>query len=233
MKHIHLNKIKSYESNHKIMNLFSSNEIEMIKNLYSLLPIKVFNKKQNIIKKVWEQDFNTELDKIYFSRIRDAIGDFTMDTMTSKSGKDYYGLFHESFSPLKIHVDTGFDEQAIIYKQIVTPLSSIGETVFFKKRWYGKSTTFTIDKDELEEKVNPDQNDRSSKHIGSSNFDKLQHQKYLSHIDINNLKGLEIDFVYKWKIGETLIADRSHVHCSSSNIGKKKLGLTTFTKKIK
>ena len=232
MKHIHLDKIKSYESNHKIMNLFSSNEIEMIKNLYSLLPIKVFNKKQNIIKKVWEQNFNTELDKIYFSRIRDAIGEFAMDTMTSKSGKDYYGLFHESFSPLKIHVDTGFDEQAIIYKQIVTPLSSLGETVFFKKRWYGKSTTFTIDKDELEEKINPDQNDRSSKHIGSLNFDKLQHQKYLSHIDINNLKGLEIDFVYKWKIGETLIADRSYVHCSSSNIGKKKLGLTTFTKKI-
>jgi hypothetical protein len=231
MKHIHLDKIKSYESDHKILNLFSNKEIEMIKKLYSLLPIRVFNKKQNIIKKIWEQDVNKELDEIYFNKIRKAIGDFVMDTMVSKSGKNYYGIFHESFSPLKIHVDTGFDENAIIYKQLVTPLSSIGETVFFKKRWYGKSTTFTIDEEELKTKINPDQNERSSKHIGSFDFDKLQHQKYLSHIDINNLKGLEIDFIYKWKVGETLVVDRSCIHCSSSNIVDKKLGLTTFTKK--
>ena len=54
---------------------------------------------------------------------------------------------------------------------------------------------------------------------------------YLSHIDINNLKGLEIEMVYNWKIGETLVMDRTHIHCASSNIVGKKLGLTTFTKK--
>ena len=37
--------------------------------------------------------------------------------------------------------------------------------------------------------------------------------------------------VYEWKIGETLIVDRTHIHCASSNIVGKKLGLTTFTKK--
>jgi len=231
MRHEHLDKIKSYESDHKILNVFSMNEIEMIKDLYFLLPVKIFNKKQNIIKKVWEQNFNKELDKIYFKRIKEAIGDFAMDTLTSESGKDYYGIFHESFSPLKIHVDTGFDKHAIIYKQVITPLSPIGDTVFFNKRWYGKSTTFEIDKDELSEKINPDQNDRSSEHIGLNDFDKSLHKKHLSHIDINNLKGLKIDFIYKWKIGETLIVDRSPLHSSSSNIGKKKLGLTTFTKK--
>ena len=66
MRHEHLDKIKSYESDHKILNIFSMNEIEMIKDLYFLLPVKIFNKKQNIIKKVWEQNFNKELDKIYF-----------------------------------------------------------------------------------------------------------------------------------------------------------------------
>ena len=55
--------------------------------------------------------------------------------------------------------------------------------------------------------------------------------KYLSHIDINNLKGMEIEYVYNWKVGESLIVDRSHIHCSSSKIKHKKLGLTTFTKK--
>lgn len=231
MKHIHLDKIKSYESNYKVENIFSENEIKKIQSLYDDLPIRVFNKNQNIIKKVWEQGYNHELDKIYIERINQAIGDFSMDTLSSKSGKDYYGIFHESFSPLKLHVDTGFDENAIIYKQIITPLSPIGETVFFKNRWYGKSTSFTIDKEELKVKTKPDQNDRSSDHLGSFDFDKTLHKKYLSHIDIKNLQGLEIDFLYKWKIGETLIVDRSHIHCSSANIIEKKLGLTTFTKK--
>ena len=62
-------------------------------------------------------------------------------------------------------------------------------------------------------------------------FDKAIHRKYLSHIDIHNLKGLKVELIYQWKVGETLIIDRSHIHCSSSNIVNKKLGLTTFTKK--
>ena len=57
------------------------------------------------------------------------------------------------------------------------------------------------------------------------------HKEHLSHIDINNLKGLEIEMIYNWKIGETLIMDRSHIHSASSKINQKKLGLTTFTKK--
>ena len=154
-----------------------------------------------------------------------------MDTLKSKSGEDYYGLFHESFLPLPLHVDSGFDEETIIYKQVITPLIGPGDTMFFKKRWYGRSTTFTIDKDELNYKPKQGQNDRSCGHLGSKEFDKEIHKKYLTHIDINNLKGMEVEMIYEWKIGESLIVDRTHIHCSSSRIKEKKLGLTTFTKK--
>ena len=154
-----------------------------------------------------------------------------MDTLRSENGEDFYGLFHESFSPLPLHVDSGFDEKAIIYKQAVTPLSPFGDTVIFKNRWYGRSTSFTIDKEELKFTPKPEQNDRSSDHLGNEEFDKEIHQKYLTHLNINNLKGLKVELIYNWKVGETLIMDRSHIHCSSSRIKKKKLGLTTFTKK--
>ena len=154
-----------------------------------------------------------------------------MDTLKSESGEDFYGIFHESFSPLTLHVDSGFDENTIIYKQIITPLYSFGGTVFFKNRWYGKSTSFTVDKDELNFKPGPGQNFRSNKHLGDEEFDKKTHAKYLSHININNLKGLEVDFIYNWKVGETVIVDRTHIHCATSNIENKKIGLTTFTKK--
>ena len=231
MKHIHIDKIKSLEGPPKKVNIFSEKEIKMIKELYEMLPERTYNKQQDIRKKVWEQNYNKELDKIYFSKLRDVLGDFKMDNLKSESGDDYYGLFHESFRPLPIHVDSGFDEKDIIYKQVVTPLTPDGDTIFFKKRWYGRSTSFTIDPEELKFEPKADQNDRSNQHLGNKEFDKEIHKKYLTHIDINNLKGMEIEFIYEWKLGESLIIDRSHVHCASTRISHKKLGLTTFTKK--
>ena len=231
MQHIYLDKIKSYESSPKIVNIFSPKEIEMIQQLYADLPERIFNKKQNIRKKTWKQNYNKELDKIYLDKIKDVLGDFKMDSLISETGEDFYGLFHESFSPLPLHVDSGFNENDIIYKQVVTPLSSFGDTVVFKNKWYGRSASFTIDPEELKFNPNSEQNDRSCKHLGDEEFDKEVHQKYLTHIDINNLKGLKIELIYKWKIGETLIMDRSQIHSSSSRIKEKKLGLTTFTKK--
>ena len=230
MKHSFLDQIYNNESKPRIVKIFSEKEIKMIQKLYTILPEKVFNKKQNIRKKAWIQNYNKELDQIYFNKLKDVLGDFKMDNLKSESGEDYYGLFHESFSPLKLHVDSGFQEKDIIFKQVVTPLSS-GETVIFKNKWYGKSTSFTIDKDELKFKPGSEQNDRSSEHLRSEEFDKEIYQKYLTHENINNLKGLKVELIYKWKVGETLIMDRSHIHCSSSNINGKKLGLTTFTKK--
>jgi hypothetical protein len=231
MDHIFLEKIKNFESSPKIVQIFSEKEIKTIQELYENLPERTFNKKQNVKKKVWIQNYNKELDQVYLNKIKEIIGDFKMDTLKSESGEDYYGLFHESFSPLPLHVDSGFDEKDIIYKQVVTPLSTFGDTVIFKNRWYGRSTSFSIDKQELSYKPKPGQNDRSSKHLGKKEFDKEIHKKYLSHIDINNLKGLEVEMIYSWKVGETLIMDRSHIHSSSSRIKYKKLGLTTFTKK--
>ena len=231
MKHVHLDEIKSLESPPKKVNIFSEKEIKMIRELYEDLPERVYNKKQNIRKKVWIKNYNKELDKIYFNKIKDVLGDYKMDNLKSETGEDYYGIFHESFSPLKLHVDSGFEEKSIIYKQVVTPLSPVGDTVIFKNKWYGKSTNFTIDQNELKHKPELGKNDKSNKHLGEEKFDQEIYNKYLSHEHIDNLKGLKIEMIYKWKLGETLIMDRSHIHCSSSNIKEKKLGLTTFTKK--
>jgi len=232
MKHLHLDKIKSLESSPKKVNIFSEKEIKMILDLYNALPVTTFNKKQNVVKKAWLKDYNKELDKIYFNKLKDVLGDYKMDSLKSpETGDDYFGLFHESFSPLSLHVDSGFNEHTIIYKQVLTPLIGPGDTIFFTKKWYGKSTTFTIDKNELSYKPQPGQNDRSNEHIGEKDFDKNLHKKHLNHIDINNLKGLEIETIYNWKIGESLIIDRTHLHCASSKINNKKLALTTFTKK--
>ena len=146
-----------------------------------------------------------------------------------------YGLFQESYNPIGLHIDGGFNYEDQIYKQSLVPLTSKGSTVIFKNRYYGKSTNFTIDKKELEfKKLNYGQNISSSDHLGmfgSKPFDENIHKKYLNHEKIENLVGLEVELIYEWELGSMLIFDRTNMHCSSSVIEGKKIGLTTFTKK--
>ncbi len=152
-----------------------------------------------------------------------------MDNPKSKEGFESLGLFQESFMPVSLHVDAGFDFNKIIYKQTLLPLSDKGETIIFKNRFYGCATTFSVDPKELSASG---YNKRSSEHIKLYNgkeFDKEIHEKYLKHEQLDNLRGLEVDFIYKWSLGDLLIFDRSNLHCSSCNIKNKKLGLTTLT----
>ena len=93
------------------------------------------------------------------------------------------------------------------------------------------STTFSINEKELAAKG---YNKRSSEHIDLYNkkpFDQTIHKKFLNHEEIENLKGLEVEMIYKWCPGEILIFDRTSLHCSSSNLSGKKIGFTTSTLK--
>ena len=231
-----ISEIKKLESEPKIIkNLFNKEEIDEFLNLYKSLPITVHNKKQNVIKKRWLQGFNKKLEKIFYDRLQNEIGNFKMDNLKDENGKDILGLIQESYAPIGLHVDGGFELNNQIYKQSLIPLTSVGSTVIFKNRYYEGSTSFTQDPDELKKKdLKYGQNKRSNIHLklyGDKPFDKNIHQKYLQHEDINNLKGLEVELIYEWEVGSMLIFDRTHLHCSSSIIEGKKIGIATFTKK--
>ena len=231
--HKFLEKIKKFETRPRVINNFlNTEEVKLFKKLYEELPIEINNKRQKIIKKKWSVEFNKELQIRYTQKLKEVIGDYEMDNPEAKDGSKSLGLFQESFMPVTLHVDTGFDFEKIIYKQTLLALSEVGETVVFKNRFYGCSTTFSIDSKELAAKG---YNKRSSEHLnlyGKHDFDQEIHKSYLSHEDINNLKGLEVDLIFKWKVGDLLIFDRSHLHCSSKNINQKKLGFTSSTRKI-
>ena len=230
------NEIKKSESAPKIIkNLFSGSEINEFLKLYHDLPVTVHNKKQNVIKKRWLQGYNKDLENLFCERLKKEIGDFKMDNLKADDGKDIYGLFQESYAPIGLHVDAGFNLENLIYRQTLIPLTSVGSTVIFKNRFYGESTNFTLDPNELEKKkLTYGQNKRSAEHLsmfGSKPFDKENYEKYLKHEKIENLAGLEVEFIYEWEVGSMLIFDRTQLHASSSKIEGKKIGLTTFTKR--
>ena len=234
--HKQLEKIKEFQGKPKVIkNIFNKEEIEKFINLYNELPTTIHNKKKNVIKKRWLVEYGKDLERLFYKRLKNEIGDFKYDNLKTDNGKEILGLFQESYNPIGLHIDGGFNFEDLIYKQTLVPLSSVGSTVIFKNRYYGKSTSFTIDKKELEIKdLKYGQNLRSSEHLslfGKKPFDKELHQKYLNHEKIENLNGLEIELIYEWEVGSILIFDRTNLHCSSSVIKGKKLGLTTFTKK--
>ena len=212
-----------------IKKILTNSQIKKIKKLYKILPVEINNKRQKIIKKKWISSFCTDMQKMLIKKIKRKIGNFKLDNPRNNNGLSSFGLFQESYKPVNLHADTGFDLNKIIFKQFLLPLSSKGETVIFKNRFYGCSTTFSIDPRELKAKG---YNKRSSEHLKifkGKKFDKKKHNKYLKHENINNLKGLEIDMVYKWKLGEILVWDRTQLHCSSSNLKNKKIGFTILT----
>ena len=234
--HKNIEKIKKLEGSPQVIkNLFSKNEIDKFMELYQKLPTTVHNKKQNVIKKRWLKSFNEELENLFYKKVKNEIGDFKMDNLKDENNEDILGLFQESYNPIGLHVDAGFNLDEIIFKQTLIPLTPKGSTVIFKNKFYGSSTNFTIDENELKIKdLKYGQNIRSSAHIEmyeKKNFNKEDHEKYLKHEKLDNLSGLEIDLVYEWELGSILIFDRTRLHCSSSKIDGKKIGLTTFTKK--
>ncbi len=231
-----IEKIKKSESPPKVIkNLFDKTEIEKFLKLYKDLPITVHNKKQNVIKKRWLQGYSDELENLFCQRLKKEIGDFKMDNLQDDEGKDIFGLIQESYAPIGLHVDGGFEIKNQIYKQSLIPLSSVGSTIIFKNRFYGGSTNFTQDPEELnKKKLGYGQNKRSAEHLklyGNKPFDKDIQEKYLKHENLENLRGLEVELIYEWEIGSMLIFDRTHLHCSSSIIEGKKIGIATFTKK--
>ena len=231
-----INKIKLLEGAPKIIKKFlTKDEIGKFKTLYKNLPTTVHNKKQNVIKKRWLKDYSEELEALFYKKVKDEIGDFKMDNLKDENNDDILGLFQESYNPIGLHVDAGFNLNEIIFKQTLIPLSPKGSTVVFKNKFYGNSTNFTIDKNELMIKdLKYGQNFRSSEHLKlfeNKPFDEQNHKKFLKHEKIENLSGLEVDLVYEWELGSILIFDRTRLHCSSSLIEGKKIGLTTFTKK--
>ena len=226
-----IDEIKKNESKPFVVsNFLDQNDLSLFQKLYAELPLEIDNKRQKIKKKKWSNNFYPDLQKKYSEKLKSIIGNFSMDNPETKENLKSLGLFQESYMPVTLHVDTGFDFEKVIFKQTLLPLSESGETVIFKNRFYGCSTTFSIDPKELSAKG---YNKRSSEHLniyGQKSFDKKIHQKFLGHENIDNLKGLEVSLIYKWKLGDLLIFDRTNLHCSSSNIKIKKLGFTTSTK---
>ena len=69
--HTQIEEIKKNEGSPKIIrNIFSKKEINDFVELYKKLPITVHNKKQNVTKKRWLNEYGKELEKLFYERLK-------------------------------------------------------------------------------------------------------------------------------------------------------------------
>ena len=113
--HKNIDKIKKLESPPKVIkNLIDNDNIEKFFNLYRDLPTTVHNKKQNVIKKRWLKNYSEELEKLFYEKVKNEIGDFKMDNLKDENNEDILGLFQESYNPIGLHIDGGFNFNDLI-----------------------------------------------------------------------------------------------------------------------
>ena len=130
--HKFIDKIKSFEEKPFVINNFvDEDEIKIFQSLYDKLPIEINNTRQKIIKKKWAEDFYIDLQKKYIEKLSSFLKDFKMDNPETKDSKKSLGLFQESFLPVSLHVDAGFDFEKIIGLQ--NTLNFIMEKILIKK----------------------------------------------------------------------------------------------------
>ncbi|MDC3171601.1 hypothetical protein OA856_01030, partial [Pelagibacteraceae bacterium] len=86
-------------------------------------------------------NWKSEIKEIILDKIKNELGCFKI------SETEFPPHFFTVNFPTRIHADTGRDENAQIYKQImipleITPQGNESHTILFKNRWYGPASFF-------------------------------------------------------------------------------------------
>ena len=83
--HKYIEKIKKNESKPLVLrNIFDKDQIEKFLKLYEELPVTVHNKKQNVIKKRWLSTYGKELERLFYKKLSNEIGEFKYDNLKTE-----------------------------------------------------------------------------------------------------------------------------------------------------
>ncbi|MDC3304915.1 hypothetical protein OAV13_00170 [bacterium] len=126
-----------------------------------------------------------------------------------------------------LHADTSDGNQETLDKNIIIPLdfSQDSHTIIFKNKWLYSDVKFY----NSENTENGDIT-LATEFDNNISIDKETHDRYLKHVDYINTKGLIIEYVYNWKLGDVFSFDRQHIHCAGY-LNEPKKSIIIFTRK--
>lgn len=126
-----------------------------------------------------------------------------------------------------IHADTRDGNQETLDKNVIIPLSfsENSHTIIFKNKWLYSDVKFYNSENTESGDIT-----LSTEFDCNKSIDKETYDKYLRHVDYNRTKGLTVEYVYKWKLGDVFSFDRQHLHCAGY-LTKPKKSIIIFTGK--
>ena len=124
-----------------------------------------------------------------------------------------------------IHADTSDGNQETLDKNVIIPFDEDAHTVIFKNKWLYSDVKFYDS-----EKTATGEITHATEFDTSKNIDKETYNKYLKHVDYNKTKGLTIEYVYKWNLGDVFSFNRQYIHCPGY-LTKPKKSIIIFTRK--
>ena len=151
-------------------------------------------------------------------------------------------FFNNISSRFAVHVDSGLGEAyQSVYQTMIVPLAVAGDvgTVFFKNYWTERCSKFTKkpSKDAALYQANGDLKNqsisdyRNIQGYSGRPFNLDAYNRYLSHLDYDDLEGLELDCYVPWTPGDVIVFPREQLHAASSGT-LPKLGISIFTNRI-
>ena len=203
--------------------------INLIQNVVSQKEI------ETLISWMYEQDHYFDNRTRSFGKLVDIEkGDWPRDLVFSileKAGisqnLDLVLFIEQKENCFGIHADTSDGNQETLDKNVIIPLdfNEDSHTVIFKNKWLHSDVKFYNSENTKNGDITLVTEFDSNKSV-----DKGIYNKYLKHVDYNKTKGLTIEHIYKWGLGDVFSFDRQHVHCSGY-LTKPKKSIIIFTRK--
>lgn len=163
------------------------------------------------------------IKELLHTKLQDYIGNYQLD----------FFAWQEAIIPWNIHADLRWYADKIPHKVILIPLDVIDETgewattysLTFKQRNYLRSFGKRFqEKSKLgnhkQKWLRPIDHPNVEGCIEGYSIDKETWREYLSHIPYENIEGLEIDKIYKWEPGSTVIWDANQLHCADNFLAR-------------
>jgi len=211
--------IKKYESEPIYLeNFFSKNDIDTILNWYEL---SSDDENLNTYRLEDKNKHNNDKTNIPQNEIKLNVVNFLKQKINPIINKNnnlnisYDIAFHANKKAYGIHTDSGYDQNEFIYKQgiiplIIRPTKATTHTILLEQKCYHSSSFPCVVDDSL-----------TQKNIENLNFEKKIpkdiYNLYWKNNDLRKkqMEGFSICYPFEWKVGDTVIWDRSHIHCSS------------------
>jgi len=214
-----IKKIKSYESPVvPLINFFVSDEI---KQMIHWSEICFANEEGVSTRLQSDKANNNDITGHPSEPLKSEISAFLKNKFSKIINKDnklnieFDVAFHANKKPYGIHTDSGYDPNELIYKQGIIPLinkpiNKKTHTVILRQKCY-HSSSFPNIKEDL----------KAQKHVEHLDFESPMspevYKTYWEECPERSLQmqGFTIDYPFEWNINDTVIWDRSHIHCSS------------------